>query len=161
MGTAVGVAALAGVMVWRSTQGVAVLPPETTGAVAQACSALHGALPASLLGHARRATRPASADTAAWGDPAIVLRCGVSSPPALTPGARSYDPTTAAMDLGGVCWVSSQTRTAWVFTTVKQQAYVEVTVPDAYQGGESPLLGLASAIQKHDPVAPDRVFDCS
>jgi hypothetical protein len=162
IGTAVGAAALIAGILWHGGNGVPVTAPSVSGAAAHQCAALNAALPATVLGHARRTTVPKAPYPAAWGNPAIVLRCGVGVPAVLAPGSTTYDPTVEGMDMNGVCWVNTQTGSGgYVFTTVKQQAYVEVTVPNAYQTGESPLPQLTAAIEKTDPIAPDQVFDCS
>jgi hypothetical protein len=141
---------------------VPVTAPAVSGTAAKTCSALHSALPGKLLGQSSRTTTPSADTAAAWGDPALVLRCGVAVPAVLDPSSRSYDPTVQAEDINGVCWVDrDQKDGSVVFTTVKQQVYVELTVPKSLTSGDSPLPELTSVIAKHDPSDPGRVFDCS
>jgi hypothetical protein len=141
-----------------------VAAPTPGGAASAQCAALQAQLPPTLLGHKRRTTTPASPNTAAWGDPAIVLRCGVAEPGAMNPASPQYDPkqtNSVAVVSNGVCWLSQQTSGGgFRFTTVKQNAYVEVDVPGAYQGQSWPMPALAGPIQKADPVNPNTVFDC-
>ena len=141
---------------------VHVTAPAPTGTAARQCAALQRQLPGTLHGEARRSTSPASVYTAAWGDPAITLRCGVSQPDVMNPAAPTYNPTAIGMDLNGLCWVSAQNSDgSYRFTTVKQQTFIEVDVPAAAQQTESPLPGLTGPVLKTDPVAADRTFDCA
>ena len=144
---------------------VQVAAPVTTGAAAAQCKALQPLLPKTLLGKKRRTSTPASANTAAWGDPAITLSCGVPEPGALNPASPEYDPkgdNSIAVEAAGVCWLTQPTSGGgFRFTTVKQQTYVELNVPGAYAGQNYPLPDLAAAVQKADPANPALVFDCS
>ena len=152
------------IMLTGCSGAVRVAAPTTTGAVAAQCRASPARLPQTLLGEKRRSTSPASADTAAWGDPAITLRCGVSEPGAMNPGSPQYDPkqtSSVAVESGGVCWLTQTPGDGgFRFTTVKQQAFVEVDVPSAYSGQGWPMPALNGAVLKADPASPDSVFDC-
>lgn len=129
--------------------------PRPPAAQARLCGALHGALPAKVDGLRRHATRPASDLTAAWGSPAIVLRCGVPRPPALTPGGSHYDPTADAAEIDGVDWLPQRLSDGSVrCTTTMRRTYVEVTIPRAYAGPNGDmgsLTDLASAIGRTVP----------
>jgi hypothetical protein len=82
-----------------------------------------------LAGRQRRSTT--SQSTAAWGDPAVVLRCGVEPP----------GPTTQpCLDAGGVDWVVDGTR----FTTYGREPAVEVLLPRGVQPIE--VLGQLGAL---------------
>ena len=65
-------------------------PPEPapSGAAAYACAAMRGRLPDEVDGATVTAVKPQSPFTGAWGSPAIVLRCGVGVPTALTPTSQ-------------------------------------------------------------------------
>ena len=144
---------------------VHVAAPTPSGSAAAQCGALVKALPGTLLGQRSRAVSPASTTTAAWGDPAITLRCGVGTPGALDPASSEYDPNLAhhdAQDVNGVCWLIGQTQGGgYRFTTIVQRTYVEVNVPASYSGQQSPLGGLASAVLANDPSDPARAqFNC-
>ncbi|MGH8833405.1 MAG: DUF3515 domain-containing protein [Actinomycetes bacterium] len=117
-----------------------VAPPVPGSApVARACTALAGALPDVLDGHHTRATEPDSELTAAWADPAIVLRCGVATPPELRPTSELYT-------INDVDWLPVETDHGWRFTTVGLVANVEVAVPSRYEPAVNPLVDLATAI---------------
>ena len=117
-----------------------VTPPVPGSApVARACAALAAALPDVLDGHQERSTEPDSELTAAWADPAIVLRCGVTRPPELRPTSELYT-------INDIDWLPVETDHGWRFTTVGLIANVEVAVPSRYQPAVNPLVDLARAI---------------
>ncbi|MDI5968458.1 DUF3515 domain-containing protein [Streptomyces sp. SL13] len=136
-----------------------VAAPRPAGAAARDCLALHRVLPKSLHGLTRRTTSPSSDFTAAWGSPAIVLRCGVPRPALLTPGSAGYDPNAEAADLGGVNWLPQTTHQVDVLmTTTGRQAYVEVTVPAQYTGkadSTDSLTTLGTLVRKTVPAELD------
>ncbi len=112
------------------------------------------------MGAPRRSVRPASRLTAAWGDPAVVLRCGVPRPPGLTPTSEVIEIRTG--DAGaGVSWWLRETRTAYHFTSVGRRAHVEVTVPAtiAREEAAGPLVDLAAAVARSDPPSPSPLPD--
>ena len=122
-------------------------PPAPPDDVAGACSRLLPALPADVDGQERRATDPESPLTAAWGDPAIVLRCGVPRPGA-------YDPAGQVAEVEGVAWLPQQTDEGYVFTTIGRVADVEVRVPRAYAPEVNPLVDLAAPVRDRLPQRP-------
>ena len=124
---------------------VAVQPPDAHVA---GCHRLHDALPDSVDERERRETTPPSARTAAWGDPAVVLRCGVPRPAGLTP-------TAEVVVVDGVAWFlaeqsSSRGSPPYVFTSTGHKTYVEVRVPGSVPRAEAtaPLTDLAAAIKQ-------------
>ena len=124
-----------------------VAPPVPTSApAARACAALSAALPDVLDGHNARSTEPDSELTAAWADPAIVLRCGVATPPELRPTSELYT-------INDIDWLPVDTDRGWRFTTVGRIANVEVTVPNRYEPAVNPLVDLAAAIAATVPEA--------
>ena len=136
---------------------VDVTPPTPTGEVAARCSGLVKALPDTVAEDLdTRAVSPSDALAAAWGDPAVVLRCGVPKPAALTP-------TSACFEVNGVGWLATQDGTevsgdrpvsgTLTFTTIGRAAYVEVTVPqlEGHQQAD-PLAALAGPIKQTIPL---------
>ena len=69
--------------------------PAVTGADATACRALVDALPEKVDGVARVEADAGDGYGAAWGDPAIELRCGVPVPDGLRRVSRGARPPTA------------------------------------------------------------------
>lgn len=130
-----------------ATGTVTVSPPPADQATEVACRALLAKLPGRLLGPARpvRATppqaKPIAERAAAWGDPAITLRCGVARPAALTPTAQLFG-------VNGVEWVAAEAKNSVVWTTASLGVFVEVTVPKVYKDKASTeiLLPLADPI---------------
>ena len=77
---------------------------------------------------------------AAWGEPAIVARCGLA-PPAPT--------ADLCIHVDGVDWISHRLSDGYAFTTYGRTPALEVLVPDRYAPG--PLLlpafdGAAAAL---------------
>mgnify|MGYP001207748798 CR=1 FL=1 len=147
---AAGLLALAGC----SAGPVEVAAPSPAGEAARLCKALHAALPGEVDGLARRETAPASEFTAAWGDPAIVLRCGVPLPEVLRPGSGSYDPTAPAVGVEGVDWLpEKQGDDGYLFTTVGRKVNISLRVPGHYHPHETdPLVDLAPPVRKTVPT---------
>ena len=113
-----------------------------------ACRALVEDLPHRVSDRSRR---EAEGDLgAAWGDPAIVLRCGVGTP-------DGYRPTSPCQRADGVDWfvpedqISHQDEDV-VMTTVGRTPRVEVTVPAEYRPPEAAMVDLAGAIKRHTRV---------
>jgi hypothetical protein len=131
-------------------------PPSPPGDVRAMCSDLIDALPETVADDLdAREVDPSDALAAAWGDPAVVLRCGVPAPTALTR-------TSACFEVDGVGWLATQdgrevlgdapVEGTLTFTTIGRAAYVEVQVPamDDHQPVD-PLTALAMPIQQTIP----------
>ena len=152
---ALGVVALTGGAVWllfNSGNEAAVAAPEPTSTRAAAeCEALTKAAPHSVDKQTRRSTTPDSPLTAAWGNPAITLRCGVPEPTILVPGSRNYDPTAEEAYIDGVAWLIEKTGDGYRFTAAQRAVYIEVDVPSAYNPETGPLIDLSAAVIKAVP----------
>jgi Protein of unknown function (DUF3515) len=122
--------------------------PSPPASVAHLCQALRGRLPQKVHGRSRRATTPKSPLITAWGSPAIVVRCGVPRPTAL-------QPTSELVTVNGVNWLGVPVDRPVTFTAVGRLAYVEVTVPGAYQPAGDVLIELAGPIKAAVPATPD------
>jgi hypothetical protein len=113
------------------------------GATAGDCAKVLTALPARLADLNQRRVISLSPYVVAWGDPAVVLRCGVSRPAVLTPGSSELlFPIRGAT--GTVIWAPVNLPTQNIFTTVDRSVYIEVTVPTSYR--QPPLAPLSDAI---------------
>jgi hypothetical protein len=124
------------------------LPPPAAGPdTVRLCAALHDRLPARLHGRSRRGTAPRSELTAAWGSPAIALRCGVPRPAAMRP-------TSELVTVNGIAWFPRPPDRPVTFTAVGRAAYVEVTVPAAYAPAGDVLIELTAAIRAALPAKP-------
>lgn len=122
--------------------------PHPPAAVAHRCESLRQKLSAKVHGQERRATTPKSPLVTAWGSPAIVVRCGVPRPAALKLDSE-------LVTINGVNWLGVPIDRPVTFTAVGRLAYVEVTVPGAYQPPGDVLIELAGPIKAAIPAAPD------
>ncbi|MEU4210689.1 DUF3515 domain-containing protein [Streptomyces sp. NPDC026206] len=123
-------------------------PPERQAGL---CRALHKELPRAVDGLERRTVEPVSDLTAVWGDdPSVSLRCGVRKP-----GLLKRNPATDSMDIDEVGWLPEKQPDGSVrCTTVRREAWVEVTLPKKVvgEGGDlSALTDLSGAVLKTIP----------
>ncbi|MEU6659802.1 DUF3515 domain-containing protein [Streptomyces sp. NPDC046821] len=121
--------------------------PTPDSKVTGLCQNLHKRLPEKVDGHERNDPSPRSELTAGWGDPAIILRCGVQRP------ALMDDPKTLPVQVNGVDWAySKRADGSQVLTTALRLAYVEVTLPKSLAAeGAGPLVDFAEPIKKAIP----------
>ncbi|GGW46377.1 hypothetical protein GCM10010350_32970 [Streptomyces galilaeus] len=127
--------------------------PSPSATVTELCRNLDRALPSAVDDQHRRDPSPASALTAGWGNPAIILRCGVERPPKMTDPkvATGADPDAVAGGVNGVNWLMEKGDDgAYRFTTASRLVYVEVTVPEG-RDTSGALIDLASAVKKAIP----------
>lgn len=113
------------------------------------CAQVLQALPDELAGQRQRSTN--SQASRAWGDPAILLRCGVQ------PLGPTTDRCIGVVDASGVevDWVvdelgaEDQGRGTWTFTTYGRTPAIEVTVPVEYaaDGPDALLMSLSDAVE--------------
>ena len=121
------------------------VPPVTPEADAH-CPALMGALPLELAGEP---SRPVQSDTPyayAWGEPPVVLVCGVERPATL-------EPTSPLIQVNGVNWLvdtSDPDRIVW--TAVDRPVYVQVTV--SADTDSAPVTALGPVVNDTLPVQP-------
>jgi hypothetical protein len=120
--------------------------PPSNAAASAACTKVLQALPVSLGTLAPRVVHPdpPTPYVVAWGDPAIVLRCGVPRPAALVPGSSAL-----LNGVNGVFWLVHRGTSQVTCTTVDRAVYIEVTVPRTYR--QPPISPLATAIGKALP----------
>ncbi|WP_338895892.1 DUF3515 domain-containing protein [Streptomyces sp. TG1A-60] len=153
---AVSLIAVAGCSSADDGGSAAVPSPSPDAAVTKLCRNLDESLPKKVDGESRRDPEPASALTAGWGSPAIILRCGVAQPPKMIdPGvAEGRDADAVAGAVNGVDWLMEKREDgSYRFTTANRSAYVEVTVSEgrAREDTSAILVGLAPAIKKAIP----------
>jgi hypothetical protein len=127
--------------------GAVRVDPPRGHASSTGCSALLQALPTTLMGQVSRPVSPDDSMAAAWGDPAIVLRCGVPPPPSLKPTSRCDV-------VDGVGWFSRQDEVHdWIFTTIGRTTNVELRVPSDYTPAADALVDVAGAVKDELPVS--------
>lgn len=112
----------------------------TEPGTAKVCRAVVDAAPDSVAGQA--ATPVDSDRVAAWGDPRIVLRCGVTRPEALKPTSRCDD-------VDGVGWFAEKHEGGQLFTTVGREPSISVEVPASIEPAATALLDVAEVVKQH------------
>jgi hypothetical protein len=119
--------------------------PAAHGQDAQACRALLGALPKRVDDQRRRRVDAGGGYAAAWGDPAIELRCGVRRPKGLTKFATCQ----VTNRVGWFIPASEITgqRHEIVMTTVGRAQYVEVRIPEQLFPPAPTMADLAPSIR--------------
>jgi hypothetical protein len=113
------------------------------------CQQVTDALPDSVADQGRRATQPAEALGGAWGDPAIVLQCGVEVP-------DDFTRTASCQQADGVGWFvpPSQVDDASadvVMSTAGYRPVLQVSVPATYRpnGVAAAMVELAPVVKKY------------
>jgi hypothetical protein len=121
---------------------VTVVPPPAPSALVNAdCLKVFEKLPVQLGSLSPRKTDSDSAFVAAWGNPAIVIRCGVGAPdPSGQPDPQFV---TDAANTDGVLWQPELDKTKTVYTTIDRAVNIEITVP---ANADQPLPLLAQAV---------------
>jgi hypothetical protein len=117
-----------------------------TGRAERRCSALIAAVPTRVDGARRREVVPAGAHAAAWGDPAIVLRCGVAMP-------EEFDEFATCHQTNAVDWFIPDEQitgepVAITMATVGRNVNVEVSLPVEHFPPANAMVDLAPAIKK-------------
>ncbi|MDN5744441.1 MAG: DUF3515 domain-containing protein [Nocardioidaceae bacterium] len=123
--------------------------PDLSGAEAEACAAFAADLPEVLNERARTEIEPSDAPAAAYGDPAIVVRCGVPEP-------EGFDLTASCERADGVGYFipDEQYEDQGLdvrITTAGYEPRVDVLVPAEYRPGAvaDVMASLARLVKKH------------
>lgn len=108
------------------------------------CAELLSSLPVTIGGALARETTPQELPAAAWGDPPIVLRCGVNRPVSLTE-------TSSLTTIDGVNWLAEPLTNGVLFTSIPDEIggsplYVSVSIPSEYAPEGALLVDLAPVI---------------
>lgn len=107
------------------------------------CVGLLGDPPRTVAGQPYRHVEGRVA--AAWGDPPIILRCGVEKPAALRPDSQCHE-------VNGVGWLAEKQGDDWLFTTIGRKHHVSLEVPSDYAPAGDALADIADVVARHDPV---------
>lgn len=129
--------------------------PELSDADRAACAALAAELPGTLAEEKRVDIEPDDAPAAAYGDPAIVVRCGVAKP-------KGFDLTASCESVNGVGYYipEEQYDDQGLDLTITAAGYtprVEVTIPARYRpnAGPAAMAVLAPLVKKHLTLVDD------
>jgi hypothetical protein len=129
-----------------------VTPPQPPPAVAERCAHLNNLLPQRLViaGQAAltpRVVSPVTPLVHAWGNPAVVLSCGVPKPAGYS--ARSSELTA----VNGVRWFEQISPDVVTWTAIRADAssgdtvYLRLVVPSSYQGQGGFLVDLTEPVK--------------
>jgi hypothetical protein len=121
-------------------------PPASAGA-ARSCPPFLAALPLTLTGLAARPVDSSSPFVSAWGEPPVLLRCGVARPRGFVIGAQT-------IAVNGVTWYPEPHGNRTIWTTVDRPVHIEVSVPTGYASG--PVAILSTAIARTLPAQSPR-----
>jgi hypothetical protein len=130
------------------TAGAVDVERTDPGDDAAACERLVDALPRTLAEQERREVDDADAATAAaWGDPPIMLRCGVGEP-------ASFDAISSCQITNGVAWYIPDEQITGsavdvTMTTIGREPDVEVAIPADYFPPAATMVGLAGPVKEH------------
>jgi hypothetical protein len=127
---------------------VEVHPPRLSAKAAATCASLVEDLPDTVADQQRREVSPDGAAGAAWGDPAIVLTCGVGEPDGYVPEG----PCTVVDD---VDWYIPEEQLLadgdadLTMTTLFRRVNVEVLLPRDYWPPATALADLSKVVAAH------------
>ena len=143
--TNAGAAACLVLIVSACSGPVEVTPTDTADAAA--CTELVDALPDQVADVERRDVEPDTGSTAAWRDPAIVLRCGVPQP-------ADFDALSTCQITNGVAWFIPDEQITGqpvevLMTTIGRSPGVEVRLPADYFPPATAMVDLASSVKAH------------
>jgi hypothetical protein len=129
----------------KSPQGVLqVDAPVPDPAADVPCTSLFQVLPVQLEGDDPRVVQSASPYVRAWGDPPVVLVCGVARP-------AGFTATSGLIQINGVAWyVDTSAADTVVWTAVDRAVYVQVRVPAS--ADSSSVTDLTAPILKALPA---------
>jgi hypothetical protein len=155
----VGVVVLAAVVNSRPladvTDPLPVSAVDAPGAADPSCTSLMSALPDPLGQLPRRqldqGSDPSLAGVAAWGEPAVILRCGLPTPQELTCSAP-------IQVVNGVAWLPLSGSGAITYLAVDRPVRVALTVPDgASTGPWQEMSTIIAATLTERPICVDGV----
>jgi hypothetical protein len=119
-------------------------PPERQR---EPCRALLDALPEEVADLPAREVSPPDGWGAAWGDPPIVLRCGVGGPP------EGYDATAACTTVEGIDWYvpeePPQDGADVTLATLHREPAVELRLPVDHWPPATAMVDLAPTVAAH------------
>jgi len=123
------------------------VPPVTPEAEAS-CPALMSTLPLELTGELSRQVDSDSLFAYAWGEPPIVLICGVDRPAGFVVGV-------SAIQIEGVQWyVDTTDPDTTVWTTIDRPVYVQISLPASVDSAPVTSLSpeIAAALPFREPT---------
>ncbi len=125
---------------------VSVHAPDVKTATRSACASFTKALPARVSDQKSRSVDDSGLG-AAWGDPAIVLRCGVGTP-------KGFTRFSACQRTNGIDWFVPEDELGdhpvdVLMTTIGRSPRIEVMVPAAYWPPTAAMVDLTRTLKQH------------
>ena len=149
-----GLVCVALTLVACGTEPVTTPTLPLTAALHAVCQRVLNALPGKLGGQDRRHTQPAEAYGGAWGDPPMVLQCGVDLPAGLTR-------TSHCAVVNGIGWFvpadeENDSSSDVELTAVGYEPLLQLSVPAKYRGSTvaAAEVELAPIIKKYLSSVP-------
>ncbi|HET7358398.1 MAG TPA: DUF3515 domain-containing protein [Nocardioidaceae bacterium] len=137
---------LAGALAGCGSGTLEVQAPAVSGSVASRCAGLLEALPRSVADQQRRPVSTGAHDyAAAWGDPPIVLRCGVPKP-------KELNRFATCQQVNGVGWFVPPRQIdrgpgPITMTSIGFQPRVQVQLPGDYWPPAAAMADLAKSVK--------------
>jgi hypothetical protein len=124
-------------------------PPSDAAALVPCTKVLEG-LPTQVYGLDARqvVSTPSSPFVVGWGNPAVVLRCGVARPKDLVPGSSALYFSATGAD--GPYYDVTSSGDDEIYTTIDRAVYIQISIPTKYSSG--PLPALSQIIAKAIPA---------
>ena len=124
-------------------------PPPASAAADRACPPMLAALPTRLRDRPLRPVRTSSAFVVAWGEPPVVLRCGVPRPAAFKVGSANL------VQINDVNWFVQEQGQRDLWTAVDRSVYVELSVPaDEHSAPAAVLSPVLARTLTERPMSP-------
>lgn len=119
---------------------VEITAPTPDNQAREICAHFLGRVPMKVADKSKRDVNGDSALTAAWGNPAITLRCGVSEPANMTPASQ-------LVSVNEIDWFPQELSAGWRFTSTNTSVRVEVSVPKEFQPEANALVDLTTSLR--------------
>jgi hypothetical protein len=115
------------------------------------CRALLSQLPEQVRHLPRRAVTAGHEQNAAYGEPALTLSCGGSTP-------TGFPDEEIVYQLNNVCWRKDPASSVW--TTIDREVPVHVTVPAGLEGPGQWVTAFSGTVTATVPSLPQVPFGC-
>lgn len=114
---------------------VSVSAPPLATAESESCTQVLEKLPIALSGLPPRrvAAKPATPFVVAWGNPAVILSCGVRKPRDMVPGSSTQ--LFTVVSLNGPYFEVTKSNAGYLYTIVDRKPFIALFVPREYVGG--------------------------
>ena len=140
-----GLAALLALPLAGCTGSVEIDSPDVDVETRSACARFLDVVPEKVSDERQRSTEPDDALGAAWGDPPIVVTCGVDMP-------EDFDAFSACEEVDGVGWfipesAYTETDEDVSITTIGWSPAVRIDLPPEYRPPDDVLVEIGAAVK--------------